>query len=73
MVQERLQYLPDILPDYHPFPPAADRAAWQALPQRVKNRLLQAGEEELQKPIEPLPLSLWRDFLRTPAVPACAH
>lgn len=65
MVAERLQFLPDTLPDYHPFPPAADRAAWQALPQRAKQRLLQAGEAELKKPIAPLPLSLWRDFLRT--------
>ena len=65
MVAERLQFLPDTLPDYHPFLPAADRAAWQALPQRAKQRLLQAGEAELKKPIAPLPLSLWRDFLRT--------
>ena len=65
MVSERLSYLPDNLPDYCPFPPANERAAWQALPQRVKDRFLQAGEDALAQPIAPLPLSLWRDFLRT--------
>lgn len=65
MIQERLSYLPDSLPDYHPFPPAGERTAWQALPQRVKARFLQAGEAALAQPIAPLPLSLWRDFLRT--------
>ena len=65
MVSERLSYLPDDLPDYHPFPPANERAAWQALPQRVKDRFLQAGEAALAQPIALLPLSLWQDFLRT--------
>ncbi len=65
MFQERLPFLPDSLPDYQPFPPASSRAAWQALPQRVKDRFLQAGETELAKAIAPLPLSLWLDFIRT--------
>ena len=65
MVSERLSLLPDTLPDYHPFPPAADRAAWQALPRRVQARFVQAGEAALARPIAPLPLSLWRSFLRT--------
>ena len=65
MIQERLSFLPDELPDYRPFPPAKERTAWQNLPQRVKDRFLQAGEAELAKPIAPLFLSLWRDFLRT--------
>ena len=65
MFQERLSYLPDTLPDYHPFPPAKERTAWSTLPQRVKDRFLQAGEAELAKPIAPLPLSLWLDFIRT--------
>ena len=65
MIQEKLSVLPDTLPDYHPFPPAQERAAWEALPQRVKDRFHQTAEAELAKPIEPLPLSLWLDFIRT--------
>ncbi len=65
MFQERLPFLPDTLPGYQPFPPAKDRAGWEELPQRVKDRFLQAGEAELAKPIAPLPLSLWLDFVRT--------
>ena len=65
MLQERLAFLPNTLPDYRPFAPAADRAPWQTLPQRVKNRFLQAGETALAAPIAPLPLSLWLDFIRT--------
>ena len=65
MIQEHLSYLPDKLPDYRPFPPAKERTAWQALPQRVKDRFLRAGKDALAQPIAPLPLSLWMDFLRT--------
>ncbi len=65
MITERLTFLPDELPDYHPFPPANDRTVWERLPQRVKERFLQAGETELAKPLAPLPLSLWLDFVRT--------
>ena len=65
MVQERLSFLPDTLPDYRPFPPAAERAAWEALPSRVTARLVQSGEAALAKPIAPLPLSLWLSFIRT--------
>lgn len=65
MFTEQLSFLPDTLPDYHPFPPARERAAWEALPQRVKDRFLQAGEAGLAQPIAPLPLSLWLDFIRT--------
>ena len=65
MVTERLSYLPNTLPDYRPFAPAADRAVWEGLPQPVRTRFLKAGEEALPRPIAALPLSLWRDFLRT--------
>ena len=65
MVQEHLSYLPGNLPGYQPFPPAKERAGWDALPKRVKDRFLQAGEAELAKPIALLPLSLWLDFIRT--------
>ena len=65
MISEQLSFLPDSLPDSHPFPPARERTVWNALPQRVKDRFLQAGEAALQTPIAPLPLSLWLDFTRT--------
>ena len=65
MFTEQLPSIPETLPDYSPFPPANERAAWQALPQRVKDRFLQVGEAALAAPIALLPLSLWRDFLRT--------
>ena len=65
MFTEQLPFLPDSLPDYRPFPHAKERTAWQTLPQRVKDRFLQAGRDALAQPLAPLPLSLWRDFLRT--------
>lgn len=65
MFQERIHLLPDTLPDYQPFPPAKDRAGWESLPQRVKDRFVPAGEAELERSIAPLPLSLWLDFIRT--------
>lgn len=65
MIQERLSFLPDTLPDYQPFPPARERTVWEALPQRVKDRSLRAGEAALAQPIAPLPLSLWLDFIHT--------
>ena len=65
MVSERLSFLPDTLPDYLPFPPAGDRAAWETLPQQVRHRFVQAGEAALARPIAPLPLSLWLSFIRT--------
>ena len=65
MFQERLAFLPDTLPDLHPFSAAKERTAWEALPQRVKDRFLQAGDAELAKPLVALPLSLWLDFIRT--------
>ena len=65
MIQEQLAFLPEFLPDYRPFPPAKERTAWQALPLRVKQRFLQAGETVLQTSLAPLPLTLWLDFTRT--------
>ena len=66
MFTEQLSLLPSILPGYKPaFAPAKERSVWQNLPQRTKTRFLQTGEAELAKPIAPLPLSLWLDFIRT--------
>ena len=65
MIQEQLASLPEFLPDYQPIPPAKVRTVWNALPQRVKDRFLKAGEAALAATIAPLPLSLWLDFSRT--------
>ena len=65
MISEQLSFLPDSLPDSHPFPPARERTVWNALPQRVKDRFLKAGEAALAATIAPLPLSLWLDFTHT--------
>ena len=65
MVTERLSYLPDILPDYRPCPPASQREFWQALPASARERWCKAGEEALAQPIAPLSLTAWLDFTRT--------
>lgn len=65
MFSERLQFLPEFLPDFCPFASAGERRQWESLPQSAKARLLAAGESALNEPIAPLPLSLWLDFVRT--------
>jgi hypothetical protein len=52
-----------------PFPPAADRAAWNALkdaldPEQVR-ALITAGELAAQEPIPPLPATLFLEFFRS--------
>ena len=52
-----------------PFPPAADRAAWNALketlgPERVR-ALIAAGERAAHEPIPPLPATLFLEFFRS--------
>ena len=65
MLSERLSTLPGELLSFRPCPPARDRAGWAQLPSSARERLLAAGEAEAQKPLAPLPLSLWLDFIRT--------
>ena len=65
MLSERLSYLPETLPSFRPCPPAAGRAEWGQLPSSARSRLLAAGEAEAARPLAPLPLSLWLDFIRT--------
>ncbi|NLF79209.1 MAG: hypothetical protein GX573_26235 [Chloroflexi bacterium] len=52
-----------------PFPPAADRAAWDALkgalgPEQVR-ALIAAGEQAAQEPLPPLPATLFLEFFRS--------
>ena len=65
MVLERLPFLPEELPTFRPCPPARCREEWAALPAEARRRFLEAGEAEREKPLAALPLSLWREFLRT--------
>ena len=65
MLSERLSYLPETLPSFRPCPPAAGRAEWGQLPSSARSRLLAAGEAEAARPLAPLPLTLWLDFIRT--------
>ena len=65
MLSERLSYLPETLPSFRPCPPAAGRAEWGQLPSSARSRLLAAGEAEAARPLAPLPLTLWLDFVRT--------
>jgi hypothetical protein len=48
LVARRLAALPPTLLDFRPAPPAADRAAWTALPEMVRARLVARGEAALE-------------------------
>ena len=65
MLSERLSTLPEALPAFRPCPAARERDAWRALPESARSRLLAAGEAEAARPLAPLPLPLWLDFIRT--------
>jgi hypothetical protein len=50
---------------WHPFPTLQEREGWQALPKPVCGRLLALGEESLNKPLPPLPATLYLGYART--------
>lgn len=60
-----LSRLPGVLPDLHPCPPAADRAAWQGLPAAVRQELLARGEAALGRPFAPITAQDWLLFSQT--------
>ena len=49
---------------FHPFPTAAERAAWAAIPSDAAAALVQAGEQALKTPWEILPATLALEFQR---------
>jgi hypothetical protein len=49
---------------FHPFPAAADRAAWDALPADARAMLLHSGEQHLKTPWEVLPATLFLEYAR---------
>jgi hypothetical protein len=50
---------------WRPYPTAADRARWEALPGKVRRRLIGAGEAELRTPWPVLPATAFLEFKRT--------
>ena len=47
---------------WHPYPKASDRAAWQAVPQDIRDSLLQRGEVILGTEWVPLPANIFLEF-----------
>ena len=50
---------------YAPYPPAADRKAWEGLPNDYRERLIQEGERYLHFSYPPLSATDYMDFCRT--------
>ena len=51
--------------DFHPYPPLADRAAWDGLPPALRQALIAAGEARLGEPWEILRATVQLGFVRT--------
>ena len=49
---------------FHPFPTAAERAAWESLPEDARAALLDAAERQLKTPWEVLPATVFLEFRR---------
>jgi hypothetical protein len=50
---------------FHPFPAAAERAAWEALPADARAALLEAGGKQLTGAWQELPATVFLEFQRT--------
>jgi len=50
--------------EWHPFPKAAERAAWNTLPQQVRRRFINLAEEYLHQDIPNLPAALYLEYKR---------
>ncbi len=49
---------------WHPFPKGDDRAAWEAIPQDAREKVLALGEEFAEQEVPNLPASLYLEFRR---------
>ena len=49
---------------WHPFPRADERAAWEAIPQDVRDRILALGTDYAARPVLPLPATLYLEYHR---------
>ncbi len=56
--------LPKRLIEFAPYPPAAQRKAWEALPENVQNRTAALAEQALAEELPLLPATDWLDFSR---------
>lgn len=65
MFTELLDRVPETLRAFAPFPPAADRAAWEGLPADIRAQVLARGEAALAMTIPALPATAYMDFVRT--------
>ena len=65
MVAERLPFLPPILSEFRPAPPASDRLAWGGLPDWVKTQILTDGAAALNEAYQPLLASDYQAYTRT--------
>lgn len=65
MFVERLADLPETLDGFRAGPPAADRAAWEGLPQVVRQHLVADGEAALATDYPPLTATAYLDYART--------
>lgn len=50
--------------EWRPFPAAADRSAWERLPEEIPRRLTERGETHLGGVWQPLPATLFLEFRR---------
>ncbi len=50
---------------FHPFPTAAEQAAWQAVPSDARTAALDSAERQLKTPWEVLPATQFLEFRRT--------
>ncbi len=65
MLTERLPFLPKELPEFAPFPPASNRAAWETLPPALQARFIKHAEDITPLQWGEIPFSLWISFSRT--------
>ena len=58
-------FTPDKLRDrFHPFPTAAERAAWDAIPADASAALLQSAEKQMKTSWDALPATLFLEYAR---------
>lgn len=51
--------------EFHPFPTAAERPAWEALPADLRAAMIATGEKRLPEPWEMLPATVLLGYVRT--------
>jgi hypothetical protein len=61
---EKIAAVLPALDQFHPYPTAAERAAWEGLPADARGKLVAEGEAQLKAPWEVLPASLFLEYKR---------